>query len=63
MPISDATKQVVRERADYLCEYCHSQERLSANRFTFDHIIPRSLGGSDDINNLALACRRCNERR
>jgi len=63
MPISDAKKQAVRERANYLCEYCHSQERLSANRFTFDHIIPRSLGGSDGNNNLALACRRCNERR
>jgi 5-methylcytosine-specific restriction endonuclease McrA len=63
MPISDATRQLVRERANYLCEYCHSLERLSANRFTIDHIIPRSLGGSDDLENLALACRRCNERR
>ncbi|MEZ2275765.1 MAG: HNH endonuclease [Microcoleus sp.] len=24
--------------------------------------MPKSLGGSDDIENLALACRRCNER-
>ncbi len=63
MPISEATKQSVRERAKYLCEYCHSLELLSANRFTIDHIVPRSLGGSDDLNNLALACRRCNERR
>jgi hypothetical protein len=63
VPISDVTRQIVRERAAYLCEYCHSPERLSANRFTVDHIIPKSLGGSDDINNLALACRRCNERR
>jgi 5-methylcytosine-specific restriction endonuclease McrA len=61
--ISEATKQSVRERAKYLCEYCHSLELLSANRFTIDHIVPRSLGGSDDIDNLALACRRCNERR
>ena len=61
--ISDLTKQSVRERANYLCEYCHSLELLSANRFTIDHIVPRSLDGSDDINNLALACRRCNERR
>ena len=36
---------------------------MSANRFTVDHIIPQSLGGSDEIENLALACRRCNERR
>ncbi len=63
MSISEVTKQSVRERAKYLCEYCHSLELLSANRFTIDHIVPRSLGGSDDIDNLALACRRCNERR
>jgi 5-methylcytosine-specific restriction endonuclease McrA len=62
VPISDATKQSVRERARYLCEYCHSLELLSANRFTIDHIVPRSLGGLDDIENLALTCRRCNER-
>lgn len=63
MAISDAIRQLVREKANYLCEYCHSPERLSANRFTIDHVIPRSLGGSDDLHNLALACRRCNERR
>lgn len=63
MPISDPIRQAVRERANYLCEYCHSPERLSANRFTIDHVIPRSLGGSDELDNLALACRRCNERR
>ena len=63
MPIKDSVKQLVRQRADCLCEYCHSSERLSANRFTVDHLIPRSLGGSDDLDNLALACRRCNERR
>jgi hypothetical protein len=61
--INEIIKQSVRERAKYLCEYCHSLELLSANRFTIDHIVPRSLGGSDDIENLALACRRCNERR
>ena len=63
MPISDELKQAVRVRAQYLCEYCHSSERLSASRFTIDHVRPRSLGGSDEPDNLALACRRCNERR
>jgi 5-methylcytosine-specific restriction endonuclease McrA len=53
MPISNELKQSVRERAKYLCEYCHSPERLSANRFTVDHVIPKSLGGSDDPDNLA----------
>jgi hypothetical protein len=30
--------------------------------FTIDHILPQSLQGSDNLDNLALACRRCNER-
>ncbi|MGK7890212.1 MAG: HNH endonuclease [Leptolyngbyaceae cyanobacterium] len=63
MSISEEIKQLVRERANYLCEYCHSPERLSASRFTVDHLMPKSLGGSDELENLALACRRCNERR
>jgi HNH endonuclease len=63
MSISDESKQLIRERGKYLGEYCHSSELLSANRFTIEHLVPRSLGGSDDIDNLALACRRCNERR
>jgi hypothetical protein len=25
--------------------------------------VPQSLGGSDELENLALACHRCNERR
>ena len=63
MPINDDLKQAIRKRANYICEYCHSPEKLSANRFTVDHVIPKSLGGSDELDNLALACRRCNERR
>uniref|UniRef100_UPI0030845201 HNH endonuclease n=1 Tax=Petrachloros mirabilis TaxID=2918835 RepID=UPI0030845201 len=57
MPISDEVRQAIRERANYICEYCHSPERLSANRFTVDHVVPKSLGGSDALDNLALACR------
>jgi 5-methylcytosine-specific restriction endonuclease McrA len=63
MAISDALRQRIRERANFVCEYCHSPERLSANRFTIDHWRPVSLGGLDDWDNLALACRRCNERK
>ena len=63
MTVNDITRQLVRQRANSLCEYCHSPEWLSADRFTLDHLEPKSLGGSDNPNNLALACRRCNERR
>lgn len=57
------TQQKVRDRAKYLCEYCHSPERSSSVMFTIDHLIPQSIDGSDELDNLALACRRCNERR
>ena len=53
---------IVRSRANYRCEYCHYPEFLSTAPLTIDHIFPKSLGGSDSLNNLALACRRCNER-
>lgn len=63
MTINELTRQFVRKRAGYLCEYCHSPEKISTSRFTIDHIQPRSLSGSDNPDNLALACSRCNQRR
>jgi 5-methylcytosine-specific restriction endonuclease McrA len=61
--INEFTKKLVRNRADSLCEYCHSPEKISTSRFTLDHLQPRSLGGSDTEENLALACNRCNQHR
>jgi 5-methylcytosine-specific restriction endonuclease McrA len=63
MTSNEAIRRLVRERAKYLCEYCHSSEEASAAQFAIDHILPRSLGGSDHLENLALACQRCNNYR
>jgi len=63
MAVSPSTRRVVRERAHRHCEYCHADERWQFVRFTIDHMVPQSAGGSDDADNLALACRNCNERR
>ncbi|MEB3291634.1 MAG: HNH endonuclease signature motif containing protein [Synechococcales bacterium] len=60
MTLSEAVRRQVRERACFLCEYCHSLEETSAAPFEIDHILPRSLGGMDELENLALACQRCN---
>jgi hypothetical protein len=51
---------VVAERAVYHCEYCHAPESVFNFPFEVEHIIPQSRGGSDDLNNLALACHACN---
>ncbi|ASC74106.1 hypothetical protein XM38_050810 [Halomicronema hongdechloris C2206] len=63
MTIRPGMRQQVQQRASYLCEYCHSPEDASAARFAVDHILPRSLGGPDQLDNLALACQRCNSYR
>ena len=63
MAVSAFSRHVVRERAQLRCEYCHADERWQFIRFTIDHVLPLSAGGSDGADNLALACRNCNERR
>lgn len=47
MTISFASRQRIRDRANFLCEYCHSFEEASSSLFTLDHLIPQSLGGND----------------
>jgi hypothetical protein len=63
MAVIASTRRAVRERANLHCEYCHADERWQFVRFTIDHVLPQSAGGSDTADNLALACRNCNERR
>jgi HNH endonuclease len=61
--LPDIIKDQIRQRANGLCEYCHALEEWQYVRFTIDHIQPRSQGGSDDLNNLALACFHCNRKK
>lgn len=42
----------------YACINCSSSDRLEV-----DHIIPRALGGSDEIGNLQILCKPCNLRK
>ncbi len=61
--IPDAIRQQVCQRANSLCEYCHASEQWQYVRFTMDHVIPLSRGGSNTFENLALACFHCNRRK
>jgi hypothetical protein len=63
MPIPKPIQALVRQRGNYRCEYCHYPEILSTAPLSIEHTLPTSLGGSDDFENLALACRCCNEKR
>jgi hypothetical protein len=50
----------VAERAGERCEYCRAPERVFNFAFEVEHILPRSAGGDDAMENLALACESCN---
>ena len=51
----------VRSRAQNTCEYCHlHQDDSPLALLHVEHIIPKMHGGSDDLDNLALACIDCN---
>lgn len=54
-------REAVRRRAADACEYCRiPQAALSLARFHLEHIVARQHGGTTTLENLALACGRCN---
>jgi len=56
--ISGTIRYEVLKRANYRCELCGVSAHIKA--LEVDHIIPRSVGGSDDISNLQALCYSCN---
>ena len=61
--ISEDIQNQVRQRANYLCEYCHASEQWQYVAFTIDHVIPLTISRADTLNNLALACFHCNRKK
>jgi 5-methylcytosine-specific restriction endonuclease McrA len=54
------------EAQNWRCCYCgtHLTETGSSEaRATFEHIVPRKLGGEDVEDNIVVACAACNNRR
>lgn len=63
MPLSRAarekpTKAGIYRRDGYSCQYCGSTRSL-----TIDHVIPKSKGGLDVWENVALCCENCNTKK
>ena len=55
------TRARVRERAGNRCEYCQLHQNDSPlAALHVEHIVPKVHGGTDDLENLALACIDCN---
>jgi len=58
--ISLELQQRIRQQFKNCCAYCQTSEHLTVTQFEFEHIIPRSLGGQTEPDNLCLSCPSCN---
>jgi hypothetical protein len=58
--IPDALRARVRAQAGNRCGYCLVRQEYVPWVLEVDHIVPRSKGGTDDEENLWLACHSCN---
>jgi len=59
--ISGALRAKLRIEARNRCGYCQTQQALAYGPLEVDHITPVAAGGTDDPENLWLACRPCNQ--
>ncbi|TDL43594.1 HNH endonuclease [Microbacterium oleivorans] len=50
-------RQSVLERDDFTCVYCGEVAT------TADHVLPKSRGGEDRLDNLVASCQPCNARK
>lgn len=58
--IKSTLREKIRLAAKDICGYCQSPQRLIPIIFEIEHILPKAKGGSDNEENLWLACGVCN---
>jgi HNH endonuclease len=61
LPVSSKIRKAVEQRANYKCEYCCIHQDDMFLSFELDHVIPLKHRGTNDFENLALACPHCNQ--
>lgn len=55
-------RKAVMQRDGTSCYYC-GKPNLSGRSATLDHVVPLCNGGTDSVDNLVLACPRCNSQK
>lgn len=55
---SKAVRKRVYDKSNGCCELCG--EKIKRENMTLDHIVPLTLGGADEEENLQCACKPCN---
>ena len=61
--VPDWLRQQVADEARHRCGYCLMAEQVVGMPMELDHLIPESLGGVGEAENLWLACPGCNARK
>ena len=61
--VSPGRRAEVTRRAGERREHCRLSQLGQEAAFHVDHIVPRAAGGTDAIENLALACVSCSLRK
>ena len=57
---SETLQAKIRSQAENRCGYCLTRQEYVPWILEIEHIVPKSKGGTDDAENLWLACRSCN---
>lgn len=59
-------RTMLSEAQNHKCCWCGcmtTEQRDKKNSSTIEHIIPKSLGGKNVLDNYAMACYKCNNKR
>lgn len=54
-----SVREYLLEKFDRKCAYCGATD----TPFQVEHVVPKALGGSNRVSNLALACGPCNQKK
>ncbi len=58
--LSEELKNKIRRAARNRCGYCLTPQEIISMLFEIEHLRPIADGGTDEEENLWLACRNCN---
>ena len=58
--VSDKLRPKIIEQSQNRCGYCLGEQRYILAPLEIDHLLPTAAGGTDDEENLWLACPLCN---
>lgn len=59
--VGKALREQIAREARHRCGYCLTSARITGAPLEIDHLIPESLGGPTERENLWLACSMCND--